>query len=133
VLYQTAIKDNFTGVLPAIGNNIWGHGKVNAYASLKTMTDLLGVVLVQKGTLSVKVYPNPNHGGFYIDCTNDRTEMATVEVLNILGKVLVREELRLSAGNNIHPVDARYLSNGVYFLRITTASKGQQTRKVVID
>src|SRR5690606_27114462 len=65
ILAETAIKDNYTGPLPAPGNNTWGAGKINAMgAVIKAL--VLSTDDVSHPSTALSVHPNPAQGYFSV-------------------------------------------------------------------
>ncbi|MBL4703550.1 MAG: T9SS type A sorting domain-containing protein, partial [Flavobacteriales bacterium] len=78
----------------------------------------------------LKVYPNPSNGDFKIELNFIQSETATIEVLDITGKLLFR---RIIQGNGImlETVRLNYLNAGVYVLNVKTNS-GIISQKILI-
>ena len=131
-LAQTAITDAFTGTIPPAGTNVWGHGKANAYAAIRYVLHDLSVNNPIGQNMKWSVYPNPNRGSYTLECTTDKSETATVELADLTGKVLIREEWKLTAGRNLHFLNAGPVAKGLYMTRIIT-SRGQSAVKTLID
>ncbi len=71
----------------------------------------------------IQLYPNPTNGKVFIHTTT-LTQEARIEVLNILGQVVARNNRRTMQ------VDLSSLNNGLYFIRIT--DKGHQLIKKIV-
>ena len=77
-------------------------------------------------------YPNPFNPSTNINFTLPKTEFVTLKIYDILGKeitTLINEEL--NAGNHTKIWDAKNLSSGVYFYKLT-AGKFTETKKMVL-
>lgn len=72
-------------------------------------------VLSNKSTINI--YPNPADSKFDIEIDNQK-ESYTLEILNIVGQIVFTEKLN----NSIEQVDLSGLSNGVYFVKLQSAS-----------
>jgi surface protein len=77
-----------------------------------TVVENLGVDDVTQENL-ISVYPNPVEDSIHIK-SNNRVEVNTVSILNLQGKVLIKEE------NNTGYISVNQLSSGVYLLSIKT-------------
>ncbi|WP_170061899.1 PA14 domain-containing protein [Hymenobacter chitinivorans] len=90
------------------------------------------VVRVSKPTtLTAAVFPNPNHGAFSVRVQQTTADPAQLELLNLQGQVVYRQQLPAAA---IAEYDLRVpgLAAGLYQLRLTAAT-GVTTQKVVIE
>lgn len=78
---------------------------------------------------SFKLYPNPNNTGVvYVELNN--SVKGTVEVVNILGSVIARQEKEM--GESKLKLDLSKLEQGTYFVRYFTGDK-QITEKLIIS
>lgn len=120
IISRTAIKDGFTGVIPAAGSNTWGHGKINAYAALKYMDQLTAVENTLDNSLSCLAYPNPNMGTFSIRYdARDKTTLNVV-LYDYSGRTIYAEKWETAPGINTLPVSIQNIQSGLYLLKITT-------------
>ena len=63
------------------------------------------------------VYPNPNNGTFFVFVFSENCSMMNVEVMNVLGQLVYKEECFRTIGGNIYRIETG-LSSGLYLLRI---------------
>lgn len=63
------------------------------------------------------VYPNPNDGTFFVLVFSENCSMMNVEVMNVLGQLVYKEECFRTIGGNIYRIETG-LSSGLYLLRI---------------
>ncbi|UOQ55661.1 PA14 domain-containing protein [Hymenobacter cellulosivorans] len=92
----------------------------------------VAVVQVTKpNALTAAVFPNPNHGSFAVRVQQTTAEPARLELVNLQGQVVYRQQLPAAA---IAEYDLRIpgLATGLYQLRLTAAT-GVVTQKVVIE
>lgn len=84
----------------------------------------LGVGAVNVTDFKVSIYPNPNSGSFtlsgsWIEGDNE----ATIEIIDLLGQVVYRKDIRISNGKIDEQVQmSNGLSAGMYMLRINSAN-----------
>ena len=84
----------------------------------------LGVGGVNVTDFKVSIYPNPNNGEFtlsgsWIEGDNE----ATIEIIDLLGQVVYRKDIRISNGKIDEQVQmGNGLSAGMYMLRINSAN-----------
>lgn len=131
VLFSTAIVDNYTGAIPATGTNIWGHGKINAYAAIKKVIQDLGVYNFQGKKLDCVLFPNPNEGVFTLDYTGDRNEKLNVSVYNISGQVVSAQEWAVNSGTNQKELNLSYLAKGYYVVKLASATGSVSIKTLV--
>lgn len=121
VLAQTAILDNFTGALPAAGNNNWGHGKINAYGAIKTFTlDETAIYSYTGKKLDCELFPNPSKGQFTIRYDSDKGDDLVFEIYNMTGDLIQSDNWKTVSGSNLRPVDLSASPVGVYLLRLSS-------------
>jgi subtilisin family serine protease len=130
---ETAIKDNFTGILPGAGNYIWGAGKINAMGAINKALVYLGVDdQISSAHHSLTVYPNPATGQFSIACETTKASTATLEILDMLGRKQYSSTWQQQHGYNELSVNAAGWARGIYLARLTSAGR-QSTARVVIQ
>jgi hypothetical protein len=61
------------------------------------------------------VYPNPADDKLYIRCSSGSDEQIGYSIMDISGRIILENNIRPS-----HPIDLSELSNGVYFIRLST-------------
>ena len=79
------------------------------------------LVGISENTIShahLDIYPNPNAGKFVVSFDSFQKEAMTIELSDLLGRVLIRTKKNTSIGNNSVPVNAENLSSGIYNVRI---------------
>lgn len=114
IIKTTARLDNYTGNIVAPGNTKWGMGKINAYAAVKLALNTLS--LDEHGNPSSFVlYPNPVSDALHILNMND-LPISQVSLISMDGKTI---DVHL----NDDTIDLSGLTNGLYFLKIQSASE----------
>jgi minor extracellular serine protease Vpr len=133
IIAKTALKDPYMGNIPAIGNNNWGHGKINAYGAMKAV--IAGVTNIDDVSVSgndFELYPNPGNGLFTLNYTGTGTQPMQLEVYNMMGSRLFYNNWTPGLSANLYPIDLSSCAGGTYLLRISTA-EGFQTVKIVVQ
>lgn len=120
LLFNTALKDVYTGNLPQQGNNNWGRGKINAYGAVKALIQQLGVYQYAGTGPDCILYPNPGEGLFTLDYTASKAEEATIEVVSITGNVMYADVWKVAAGLNRRTLDLSRLAKGNYVVKIAS-------------
>lgn len=132
VLSTTAITDNLTGAIPSAGNNIWGHGRINAYGAIKKVIQQLSVYEFNGRKLDCVLFPNPGNGNFLLDYEGAKNEQLSITAYDVAGKKIATEKWQVHQGNNRRELNYTQLSSGVYFLNVA-ANDGQLNIKFVIN
>ena len=119
ILAKTAITDTFTGTLPAQGNNLWGHGKINAYAAvMEAYTYPANLNSVKEKVIKAELYPNPNHGKFTISIEESKALKMTLSIFDYTGKQVHQSDWNKPSGAASKKLDLNTLSPGVYFVQL---------------
>ena len=80
---------------------------------------------------TLSVYPNPNSGKFTVSINNPEATDMTIELVNISGQVVYRNEVKAAYSYN-EDVDASTFAKGVYYLKVNNG-KGVKVEKVVVQ
>jgi minor extracellular serine protease Vpr len=124
IMRLTAIKDINTGTIPAAGSNTWGHGKINAYAAIRHMAGVVSVEnTLNPDPLHCLLYPNPSTGNFSISYHSNGSDLLTVEVYDITGRVIQKYAWAVNAGYNTRNISLENVAKGVYFTRLSAGGK----------
>jgi len=94
-------------------------------------SQVVAVKVSQK--ITVSVYPNPVSGYFTLSMYLDKPLEMNLEIFDVLGQRIYREELELAPGEVIQHVDLTGLAKGVYNLKLTTYSDGTINKPIVLD
>lgn len=133
VIAQTAILDTFTTALPAEGNNLWGHGKINAYQAVIAAEALpSGLVDTKEKWLNCLVFPNPAKNKFTLEYDSPISENIAVNLYDINGRILLSDSWSVSPQTNRKNFDITSFSSGVYFVRLNSKN-GIWVSKVVVE
>lgn len=130
ILAQTAIVDNFTGVIPVNGSNTWGFGKVNAYRAIQQVLGVTGISHQENASLNCTVFPNPGDGNYQVAFGGEREEVLRVSVLDITGRELQMQNWNVIPGRNMLSLSLENLPAGVYFVNVAGQS-GSTAVKIV--
>ncbi|RYZ55180.1 MAG: T9SS type A sorting domain-containing protein [Sphingobacteriales bacterium] len=117
-LGQSAIRDNFTGNLPAQGNNTWGAGKINAMGAIAGAIALPVTEFEGAGRM-ISIYPNPANAEFRIEIPEVKGS-ANISIYNIAGM-----KIHEVAATGIGPVTVNVGSwpRGLYYVRVTAPGR----------
>ena len=81
--------------------------------------------------VQAKLYPNPNNGTFMLAYDLKTNHEATVNIMDITGKVVHTETV--DDLNNIKLINTNDLQNGIYFIQISNNKTLLWTDKLVIS
>lgn len=125
LLFAHAERDGFTGPQP---NQLWGHGKVNAYEVIADMAQLTSTNFARVAE-PVSIFPNPNSGNFVLD--GEMSGEVQISILDYTGRAVFEGKyfkdertLRLQLPEHL---------NGVYLLRLQHKERTFRSRLVVLD
>lgn len=132
IIITTAITDVHTGSIPPIGNNNWGHGKINAYGAVKmVLQQLTNVHQFDGAQMQCVVYPNPNDGRFTVEYDAAAAQNLDVKVFDMTGKLVTGRQWQVNTGNNRTVVDLEQMPAGLYTVKVTSA-EGSMSAKVLV-
>jgi hypothetical protein len=79
--------------------------------------------------VSIVMYPNPSHGQLNIDFGKDGVRNATISVYNILGNELYSTSAK--SISSIYSLDLSDFTNGVYFIKVSSAD-GESMQRILL-
>ncbi|HRI35117.1 MAG TPA: T9SS type A sorting domain-containing protein, partial [Saprospiraceae bacterium] len=82
--------------------------------------------------ISFEINPNPNSGAFTIAMQSRQNTMATVQIIDLMGKINYSTAVQLVNGKQSIPVHASRLTNGIYFVRIFLSDGSTMVKRVEI-
>ncbi len=80
---------------------------------------------------SITIFPNPNSGQFEFTFTTSITDNYTVELINYLGQIIYKDDLRSYSGTYVKHFDLTKEGSGMYMMTVKN-SKNQSVRKVIV-
>lgn len=80
----------------------------------------------------MKFYPNPNTGKFTLDFNLAEKGNTEVNILNVEGKSVYKEELKDFTGNYQREIDISSNPKGIYFVKINQG-KHAQIKKIILE
>lgn len=129
VLQNTAIVDDFTGVIPEEGDYGWGWGKVNAHAAMLYVLEGVGIYHEDAG-LDLLLYPNPVQDVYNINYDSGTEEMLTISVVDINGRIVSTDTWQVTTGANIRTFDMSDLPAGIYLVNVVGQASAGTVRVV---
>lgn len=131
ILAQTAIKDAYTTNLPAAGNNIWGHGKINAMSAVLRTIQLLSIGTDEHTQNNIIVYPNPATAQCFIILPKNANVSAELMIKDEIGRLVYVKKLNANDGE-FHVLDLANWSKGIYFVELKQQEK-YYTQKLIVE
>jgi len=92
------------------------------------------VVRVEGGTAiaNLAIYPNPSRDVFNISFTSETIQDLKVRVLNVVGEVIISEDLDQFVGEYTKQINLHENAKGIYFLEIET-NDGVVNKKLILQ
>ena len=82
---------------------------------------------------ALKIFPNPGSGLFTISAKGSITDQVNLEVLNILGQSIYREDLGDHWGTQLHLVDLQDQPEGSYLFKFSTQKEMKIIKVMIIS
>lgn len=79
---------------------------------------------------NIKLYPNPNNGAFALNISVPNAGNVSIELADISGKIVWRENKLLSSGLNKIQFTQKDLTGGVYFVKVSNDSFSKTMRMI---
>ncbi len=141
----TNISVGLTGLRVVLNENInpnvpsdegcgeYGNGETEDYLiNLKSNQPAVGITEID-GVQEFSLYPNPTSGQVNIYFKAQRSEKMSLVVTNVAGQVVKEETLDVKSGDFYKTFDLTQAAKGVYFVKLSSGSKGSIIRKVVVQ
>ena len=81
---------------------------------------------------NLEVYPNPSRDIFNISFTSEEIQDLRLRVINVIGEVVVDEDMQQFVGEYVKVIDLKEYSKGIYFLEIET-DNGVINKKLILQ
>ena len=126
IIISTSRQDSFTGSLPSDGDNVWGHGKIDAYAGLAkciASTGITEAAMPSVAPCDIAISGNMMTLAFVRD-----TPSAEVTVTTAAGTLCHTEAYKDARAAQRITINLPQSPAGIYVIRVKTTS-GIQTMK----
>ena len=119
-------------ILMGIANNRFDTPSYNATAisfivKINAKGNVNGILNSDLFDQDFLVYPNPANDKIIIDLL--KSQKATVEIINLTGQIISTQNIN----NKENTIRIDELSNGIYFLKITSENNFYSTRKIIVN
>ncbi len=107
------------------------NGCVSSYSQ---QVEILDFESIQSSGLfnGVILYPNPSKGSINIEIKTVRSENLELQILDNLGREIIREEIKNYSGSYSSNFDLNGYPSGIYYLQIVTG-EGKIIKKIIIE
>lgn len=129
VFKHTAIKDDYTG--NSLPNNIWGYGKINAFAGIEYILGLTAGVETTKIASSSMIYPNPTTDGHFSILFKNSDKNVVMNLYTLSGQKVFSNTINQVLSNDVRSFDVSSLTDGVYMVKLTGNKKAETFRLIV--
>jgi trimeric autotransporter adhesin len=106
-------------------NNCTNMDSVVVHVSPTSATSMAAVIG------DIRVFPNPNHGDFWLEIVLSANRTLNFDLMNALGQTLANRLEWLPSGQSILHFNSKELSSGVYFLKVLDGEQYACLRVVV--
>ena len=83
-------------------------------------------------TIDLSTYPNPTDGNAFVNFHSEKNETARLRLLDMTGKQIIQENVRINSGQNIIDLDLSRLKKGLYIMLFESDSNQRGVSKIVI-
>jgi hypothetical protein len=80
---------------------------------------------------TVSIYPNPADETVFIQMNNPASKSFQISITDVLGVKVYDNDLQLTSGNTILPVQVSELKNGIYMLRLVDGNNTFTTKIII--
>ena len=80
----------------------------------------------------IAVYPNPSNGNFSITINSKENGSAEISVYNLLGQLVISQQMPINQGKNNTSIDISGSSTGIYFLEYLYSGDNEKKESKVI-
>jgi hypothetical protein len=132
----TAVTVNFLAVSPT---SVLKVKAMNTCGSSLTRKLTLIPISCREGNISEKldfeinVYPNPAHDYINIEFNSPNAITCSTEIIDIIGKTILVDQLNLVEGNNNFEINVADLPSGIYMVKIQAGDTDPLFRRIIIQ
>ena len=89
-------------------------------------------IRINKTDLQFAILPNPNNGQFEIRVTSTKNESYEIEMYNVTGQEIRKEEMNLQKGLNVKQFNLDNIEKGMYFISFI-GKDGVVTQNIIVQ
>lgn len=119
-----------------ISNNAFIVFDFNAPVYTNTVYNMIvaptGIQPVTSNSFNMNCFPNPAHDVINLELANNKTEVSSVNIMNMLGEKVFANSYRINNGFNQLSIPLKKLNPGVYFIELSKHD-GKSILKFIIE
>ena len=115
-------------------NQGWFFSSIPTARFIRPNFGIVGAVGIEEEQFTsgtVKVYPNPNEGAFFVEVALDQPEAFEVRVTDLVGQTVYTREVQFQQQDRMQ-IDLQGEAPGVYFVTLTNGQEAV-TKKVILN
>ena len=82
---------------------------------------------------TLTVYPNPTPGKATVAFVSDRTAKYKLKVVDLIGKVMIQEDMLVKEGYNEREINLENVAKGMYFISVQTEGKETEVLRIIVE
>jgi hypothetical protein len=79
---------------------------------------------------TVELFPNPVHDQFIIKVNNDYAGAVKIQIISQAGRIMKEVQSTKNKGNNLVPISANGLPNGMYVVRVQSGDSVKSVKMI---
>ena len=107
--------------------------KIVTVGNCKTATDSIEIEMPGNALTSLVAYPNPTSGKVFVTFTSDRNAKYSLKVVDVIGRVLISENISAVSGYNEKEINLENVAKGLYLVSVQTEGGEVQTLRMVVE
>ena len=102
-------------------------------AGCRTASSVVSSVVATESLSALTAFPNPTSGKATITFNSDRNSNYSLKVTDMIGKVLISQDLSVVEGYNMKDINLENMSKGIYMISVQTEDGNAQTLRLVVE
>ena len=90
-------------------------------------------VIATESLSALTAYPNPTSGKAMVTFNSDRTAKYSLKVVDMIGKVLISENVSVVEGYNTKEINLENVAKGIYLISVQTEGGNAQTLRLIVE
>jgi PKD repeat protein len=119
---DTLTVDSVGGVFKSMSSTFNGTVGLNVIASAKPFITT-GIENINNSNIGIELMPNPASDNVTLKMFSNKQETATVNLVDLSGKVVMTEILSQNKGINTSSINVSAISNGIYFVKVICSAE----------
>ena len=106
---------------------------VTVSSSRRTAADGTEIEVSEGALSSLNAYPNPTTGIAKVSFTSDRDAKYSLKVVDVIGRVLISENISAVEGYNEKEINLENVAKGIYLVSVQTEGGEAQTLRLIVE